>query len=291
MTAVGFRFDIDTHVCLQQGVPALLDLAEELGVAFTFFINMGRAVDQGHVLSHQVSRSRAMTVSAAKLPPRRKLGLTGYTIAALLNPAVGQSSPRRLRAIIDAGHELGLHGGRNHGTWQYAADGWSRQRLASEVDWGIEAFEAAAGRRPLGFASPGWNHPSGLLEILKEQGFRYVADEHGTERGSLQWATELPHQTPLATVPTDLTGEPGGVGYFEHRVALGESPEAIVEHARTTVAQAPSLAIVYDHPSFAGKAALPLIRASIQAIRDDGHQIARIDHMVETWTNAHPSSS
>lgn len=44
MSYVVFRFDIDSHVCMKQGVPMLLDISKKHDVQFTFFLNAGRAV-------------------------------------------------------------------------------------------------------------------------------------------------------------------------------------------------------------------------------------------------------
>ena len=41
------RFDIDTHKCIRDGVPNLLEISEERNVRFTFFLNAGRAISRG----------------------------------------------------------------------------------------------------------------------------------------------------------------------------------------------------------------------------------------------------
>ena len=50
MKYIAFRFDIDTHKCIQVGVPNLIRLATELDTPFTFFINMGRGTSRRNVI-------------------------------------------------------------------------------------------------------------------------------------------------------------------------------------------------------------------------------------------------
>ena len=46
MNKLAFRFDIDTHKCIRDDVPNLLEISEERDVKFTFFLNSGRAISR-----------------------------------------------------------------------------------------------------------------------------------------------------------------------------------------------------------------------------------------------------
>lgn len=37
MNRLVFRFDVDTHKCIRDGVPNLLEISDEMDVPFTFF--------------------------------------------------------------------------------------------------------------------------------------------------------------------------------------------------------------------------------------------------------------
>ena len=150
-----FRFDVDTHRCVRRGVPALSVLGHRLDARFTFFVNMGRAVSRTAILLRFLSGSDPN--EAAKYSARTKLGLRGYLEAALLNPEVGAGAPGVIREAHRAGHEIGLHGGRNHAVWQRQAAGWKRARLEAEVDAVLPVLaDLLEGQSPAGFASPGW---------------------------------------------------------------------------------------------------------------------------------------
>ena len=221
-----FRFDVDTHRCIRAGVPNLLDLAREVGACFTFFVNMGRAVN--HVATLRAILRRRRTIrSRGPTPPRlsarTKLGSWHYLVAALLNPRVGAGSPDVIRRAFREGHEIGLHGGRNHASWQAAARQWDARRIAREVAAGRRRLLRVAGHRGDeigGFASPGWQGPPRLWPVLASHGFRYVADT----RGRHLEPCFAPSPDAWLRVPTHLVGEPGGVAWLEHHDAIGSTP-------------------------------------------------------------------
>ncbi|MEM7417389.1 MAG: polysaccharide deacetylase family protein [Gemmatimonadota bacterium] len=269
-----FRFDVDTHRCVREGMPALVRLGDRLGVPFTFFVNMGRAVSRRGFVRGFL-RSDGPSDVAAKLSARTKLGSSGYLRAALLNPLVGAGSPDIIRSAIASGHEVGLHGGRNHAEWQSHAPDWASERVAAEVDAVLPRLHSLIGpERVVGFASPGWATPPALCEVLVERGFEYVADDHGPRADRISPAGAA--VCGLRSVHTALTGEPGGVAYLEHLVALGMGNEAIVARFREELLAAGNQVVVYDHPYFAGLEALHLVEALVGEARDAGYEIVPV---------------
>ena len=111
-----FRFDVDTPKCIQTGIPNLIGLSKELDVPFTFFVNMGRGTSRWSFIKKIFSpRNNSTTDSTQKLSNLNKLGLWNYLFMALANPKVGNSYPGIIQSLEKAGHEVGLHGGSNHG--------------------------------------------------------------------------------------------------------------------------------------------------------------------------------
>lgn len=247
MKSIVLRFDIDTHPCVAHGVPLLLDLAKRCDVPMTFYINMGRAVDIRAAISRRVRDTSTGSPAVVKKKIIEKLGFSGWLTALLINPKVGASKPDVLRRIVDEGHELGLHGGRNHGTWQAYAYEWEDHQLRNEVNWGIEQMRNAGLPEPRSFASPGWVSPSRLPSLLDELGFSLLADAHNTEAPA---CCDVKH--PVRTVNTNLLGEPGGVGWFESLDARGIGEydtflmvlESLNRHGS---------AMLYDHPCYMAK--------------------------------------
>jgi polysaccharide deacetylase family protein (PEP-CTERM system associated) len=84
---------------------------------------------------------------------------------------VADRFPPLIEAVVDAGHEIGLH--------SYAHQRVSRlspDQFRADLERGLTAVEKASGHRVVGYRAPMFSiNRSGLwaLEILKEMGFRY----------------------------------------------------------------------------------------------------------------------
>jgi peptidoglycan/xylan/chitin deacetylase (PgdA/CDA1 family) len=77
--------------------------------------------------------------------------------------------PEVLRAMVQAGHEVGYHGWR-HESWARVSDAEARALL----ERGLTAFEQV-GIRPQGLRAPGGAQPVSSLDLLPEYGFRYFS--------------------------------------------------------------------------------------------------------------------
>ena len=75
----------------------------------------------------------------------------------------------RLRALVDAGHELGNHSASH----RYDLTRLDRATIRAEVAGGIEAIERAAGVRPEGFRAPGYTITDEVFDVLEELGVAY----------------------------------------------------------------------------------------------------------------------
>lgn len=269
------RFDVDTHRCVREGVPRLLDLAQSEAAVFTFFVNMGRAVDHRAMLRAWLRRTGRRDAGTPRISARRKLGARGYVTAALLNPPVGAGAAAVVQRIEDEGHEIGLHGGLNHAAWQSGAAEWSEARFRAEIDAGLRMMEAAGVSRPRGFASPGWQGPPKLWPVLEAAGFEYVADAHGPNHE----LGPVPGSERLLRVPTALTGEPDGVAYLEYRRAIGEGTAAILAHFEASLEAADGYVVAYDHPYHAGLREIDALRQMIALARRAGFTVATLGRL------------
>ncbi len=264
------RFDIDTHLCMARGVPALLDLAQQLEVKLNFFVNMGRAVSRWQTLKQFWQSTH--TPTAAKLSNLKRLGKYGYLQAALLNPLVGKAYPHILQRIIDEGHHLGLHGGQNHALWQRNAHNWTQSKINDEIHWGIKQLHQAGIEQINSFASPGWNNSAYLPQILIENGFTIVADLHGEQYQHIEIL-----QDKLISIPTNLLGEPGGVGYVEHLRVYYQTDTAMINRFITDLQKHSQLAVLYDHPVYAGIQEINFMYFLINTAKEQGFKIINFD--------------
>jgi hypothetical protein len=86
-----------------------------------------------------------------------------------------------LRAISDAGHEIGNHS-YNHEPWLHL---YSEEKIAAELQRAEEVIVRATGQRPVGFRGPGFSLSEATLNTLVERGYRYDASTFPTFLGPL----------------------------------------------------------------------------------------------------------
>lgn len=175
MKKFAFRFDVDTHKCIRDGVPNLLEISEERCVPFTFFLNAGKAVSVKETLKAKAF-SKAEDDGIRMMSAFKKLGMKDYMVAAILNPN-NSMYKKNIHRLFDSKCEIGIHGGKNHAIWHSQASGWSKDRVKTEIQWAIDMIRKyESDYNPVGFASPGWILPAGLDEVLEELGIQYNAN-------------------------------------------------------------------------------------------------------------------
>lgn len=86
-----------------------------------------------------------------------------------------------LRAIADAGHEIGNHSFR-HEPWLHL---YSPQEIDEEIRTAEEHIERATGQRPRGFRGPGFSLSPDTLRVLAQRGYIYDASTFPTFLGPL----------------------------------------------------------------------------------------------------------
>lgn len=275
--ALVLRFDIDTYRCIKEGVPNLLNLAREAQVRFTFFCNMGRAISRPHLLWKLFGdpHPRDDTITVDKLPVSIKLGYYQLLLTLLINPRVGLSHSATLRRARNEGHDIGLHGGRNHGAWQHGFLHWNHARIRREVAAGVAMYKRALGREPVLFSSPGWQGSAELNGILKSFGFAASADRHGADEN------EIVYESDFRALPTNLVAEPGGVAYFESFAARNRSEKEVVEAFQDTLSDGRSLYVLYDHPCYAGIRGLSAVRQVVQCAIENDVDITTFSALME----------
>jgi len=79
-----------------------------------------------------------------------------------------ETFPELTRMIVDAGHEIGVHG--------YSHENpiaMTREQETTILDRSIELITDVSGRRPTGYVAPWWEFSSVTNEILLERGIKY----------------------------------------------------------------------------------------------------------------------
>ncbi|MFC8502138.1 polysaccharide deacetylase [Pedococcus sp. NPDC057267] len=141
--AASFTFDVDAESCV---------LAHDPG-----------AVNRMSLMSHQSYGPKVAVPKLLAMLARQEVRATffvpGFT---------AESHPDMLRAIVDAGHEIG-----HHGYLHEQMQGISRDTEAGYLDRGLDALHSVAGVVPVGYRAPWWEMNWHTPELLAERGFRY----------------------------------------------------------------------------------------------------------------------
>lgn len=272
MKKVVFRFDIDTHKCIRDGVPNLIKISEKYDIGFTFFLNTGRAIDLKQSF-FELFRTNE-NVFAAHLGAFKKLGLIDFLEVIFLNPLISDYK-HNIQLIINSKNELGLHGGRNHAKWHRGASSWTPLKILSELIYGLNCIYAIDPVYKIhSFASPGWTTGANVEAAVRELGFKYFCDIHSDL--PLQ---KLEYIDGLVFVPTNILAEPGGVAFFEHCAALGKNDDEIIELFFDNIYLRDELAIVYDHPYWVGIHSCNILDKIVFRLLSEGYEICTIKEL------------
>lgn len=101
-----------------------------------------------------------------KLLEKRNLAITWFLVG---KDAAEPEHHAILRAITDAGHEVGNHSF-HHEPWLHL---YSETEIEAELAKTEDAIAAATGERPEGFRGPGFSFSPTLLNVLARRGYRY----------------------------------------------------------------------------------------------------------------------
>lgn len=154
-SAAGFRWPEGTRAA----ACFTFDLDAESGILFTH-------PETRHwldVMTHQAYGPRTGVYRLLRVLERRAIRATFFV------PGwVAERWPEAVRAIRDAGHEIGHHGYFHEGSRGVDAAALERRLLR-----GFDALDRVAGVRPIGYRGPMWELVAEMPAILARNGIRY----------------------------------------------------------------------------------------------------------------------
>lgn len=272
-----FRFDIDTHVCIRDGVPKLIELGKKYNVPFTFFLNTGKSVSICSSIKTIISNilhPKATTV-AEHLSALEKLGKKDYIYTALINPQIS-AYKKNILMLLTSKNEVGLHGGKNHELWAKNIYRYGYNKIRKELEYSVNRIKKIYPKyKPCGFASPCWETNTTVKNVLVDLGFQYAADVH-----TIDINTDITYYRNLACIPTNLIAEPGGVAYFEHCRAKKMTDEDIINDFFSRINNQRRYNVVYDHPYFVGKKEIPLLEKIIILLLQNNFTITTMSSLL-----------
>jgi peptidoglycan/xylan/chitin deacetylase (PgdA/CDA1 family) len=270
-----FRWDIDHRACITDGLPRIMQVCDEFGVKNTFFVNMGRSTNlKEWLMKGGIKGSKAKLNDMEAVHLIKKIGWPRFIVETLLSRPVGRSFVNRLQKLVEAGHELGQHGGSDHVVWSRRFFELPEAVIAQDVaDAHVEMTRLFG--RPVGFTSPGFKSDERITQIVEELGYRYDGDAIGGE----------PHHPTYAgaavkhwRIPVTLCG-PRTVPLLEwHGARRTPADEVITDLNRRLVGE--HWVVLYGHPCYEGVND-GILRRVFRTALDRGFRFVTHQEMVE----------
>jgi peptidoglycan/xylan/chitin deacetylase (PgdA/CDA1 family) len=103
---------------------------------------------------------------------------------------VAEQHPDMLPALLDAGHEIGLHG-----YFHEIVSEISDEEFTGAIEASLELFVKQTGKRPTGFRSPAWEMTPHMLSEVRRLGLSYDSSLSGFDHPyEIEGVTEIPVQ-------------------------------------------------------------------------------------------------
>ncbi|HEY1371225.1 MAG TPA: polysaccharide deacetylase family protein [Candidatus Binatia bacterium] len=173
---LALKVDVDTRIGLAEGVPRMLGLLRRYGIRASFFVSFGP--DHSGRAIRRIWRP-SFILKMLRTNPFRLYGVKTLLSGTLLpSKPIGDENPAPLRAIVDAGHELGIHG-YDHVFWQDRLEKLGEAEIQAELERSVGAYERILGAPPRATAAPGWRCTQASLAVQDRLGFDYASDVRG----------------------------------------------------------------------------------------------------------------
>jgi undecaprenyl phosphate-alpha-L-ara4FN deformylase len=196
---LGLKIDVDTLRGTREGVPRLADALRARGAGATFLFSLGP--DHTGRAVRRVFR-RGFVGKVARTSVLEHYGLKTLLYGTLLpGPDIGRRGAGEMRAVRDAGFEVGVHCW-DHVKWQDFVARAGADWTARELDLACARFRDLFGAAAKAHGAAGWQTNVHALRYLDAHGFAHASDTRGSGPflprlggetfACPQWPTTLP---------------------------------------------------------------------------------------------------
>jgi peptidoglycan/xylan/chitin deacetylase (PgdA/CDA1 family) len=263
---IGLKVDVDTLRGTREGVPRLAALLGKHGLDATFYFSVGP--DHTGRAVRRVFR-KGFAGKVARTSVLKHYGLKTLLYGVLLpGPDIAAQGGAQMRAVRDAGFEVGLHTF-DHVRWQDHVARATAEWTRVEFERGLNAFQGVFGFLPESHAAAGWQVNLHALELEREHGLLYASDTRGGPaffpmlRNEVSTCPQLP-----TTLPTfdELMGRDG----------IDESTIADAVFDLSAAAGDPMLQVFTLHAELEGMRLLGAFEGLLRKWRNAGAAVVRM---------------
>ena len=261
---LALKVDVDTDRGTREGVPNLVADCREFGAPACFLFSLGP--DQtGRAITRVLRPGFFKKVSRTSV-------VQMYGVRTLLNgtllpaPHIGRRNGDGMRAVRDAGFEVGIHC-YNHYRWQDYVQTMSIEAVAAEFDAARAEFRRIFGVEAHTAGAAGWQSNARSREVYDRAGLLYASDTRGRSPffprvdGRVFRTLEIP-----STLPTldELMGRP-------------EYPDAAIVPHLLSLLREDQPNVFTLHAEIEGMGRRAIFRALLAAARQRGVEFIRLD--------------
>jgi peptidoglycan/xylan/chitin deacetylase (PgdA/CDA1 family) len=188
MPKLALKIDVNTYRGTRFGVPRLVEALQRHQAQASFYFTLGK--DRTGRAIKRIFRPGFLSKSS-RLSIWDHYGIKTLLYGTLLPaPDIGRKCADTMRAVRDAGFEVGIHG-YDRIRWQdHAVAGdmaWTKREMQRAVDRFIEIFGIASKSH----AAAGWQLNRHALRLMQHFGFNYTSDTRGTHPYIPTWNAEI----------------------------------------------------------------------------------------------------
>jgi peptidoglycan/xylan/chitin deacetylase (PgdA/CDA1 family) len=272
---IGLNVHVDTFEGMRHGVVRLLELFEKYGISTTFFVPMGKDHTGWTVL-------RAFKHPGLVLKAKRGNAVGAYGVKTLMRgillpgPEIARKNTGILHAILNQGHELGIHG-LDHVYWHDHIRNLNYDRTQKILDTAFSTYTELMGTKPRSFAAPGWMINAHAFDIFCQSGLAYSTDTRGTE-------PFYPHMGgrsyPILQIPLTLPT-------LDEMVGLVSTDQSSLAHYFADQLTC-GLNVFAVHTEFEGNKWVQFLETFIELSLDRGYRFLRLADIADNVKNNSP---
>jgi undecaprenyl phosphate-alpha-L-ara4FN deformylase len=267
---LALKIDVDTYRGTREGVMRLVGVLQRYHAQATFFFSLGPD-HTGRAIKRVFRPGFLGKVSRTSV-------LEHYGIKTLLygtllpGPDIGHGCADIMRAVRDAGFEVGIHC-YDHIRWQDRVANENAEWTQHEMKLAVDRFAEIFGEKPKAHAAAGWQMNRHALRLTQRLGFAYSSDTRGTHpfiptvNAEIITCPQLP--TTLPTLDEIMNRD-------------GITLENVVQHLLNLTANPATTGHVYTlHAELEGGKWLPIFEQLLQGWQEQGYELVTMQQYLK----------